>query len=350
MIKAVKADVPTICVGNITVGGTGKTPHTELILRELLASDQWGARNIAVLSRGYKRKSKGFQQISRDSTAAFSGDEPLQIKRKFLPVTVAVDKDRVEGCRFLVHPEELQTSKEGRRCELKDMPPADLIVLDDAFQYRKLDADLKIVLVDYNRPVCKDSLLPVGNLRDLKRRLRDADLIIVTKCPAYMDDVDRINFARGLGFKHFNPSTFEGITRRGKIQTVLFSTIRYGQSQPMFENSDPRYVYSKKLVLFSGIADDTPLRNFLSDRYKIVRRLNFPDHHVYSSKDFAKIKAAIKSNPTAAVATTEKDAQRVMDCHDISSELRERMFCVPIEVAFLSEEEAAFFRNRLLSI
>jgi len=345
--KVVKADVPTICVGNITVGGTGKTPHTEMILRELLDSDRWGASNIAVLSRGYKRKSRGFQQVMTTSKAFFSGDEPLQIKRKYPQVTVAVDKDRVEGCRFLVHPDELLTSKKARKCKDKEMPASDIIVLDDAFQYRKLDADLKIVLVDYNRPVEKDHLIPFGSLRDIKSRLRDADLIIVTKCPAYMDEKERIDCAHSLGLKYYNPDKFLGTSAKGVDQTVIFSTIRYGHSVPMFEDSDSRYAYSKKTVLFSGIADDTPLRNFLSDTYKVVKHIRFADHHVYTRGDFSVIKAAVKEHPTAAVATTEKDAQRIMDCPEVPGMLRERMFYVPIEVAFLTDDEKNVFTSYL---
>ena len=348
--KVTKAEVPTICVGNITVGGTGKTPHTEMILRELLASDKWGQSNISVLSRGYKRTSRGFQQVTRDGTAAFCGDEPIQIKRKFPAVTVAVDKDRVEGCRFLVHPEELQTSKKARKCKQKEMPASDLIILDDAFQYRKLQADLDIVLVDYNRPVSKDCLMPLGHLRDLKSRLRDAGVIIVTKCPTYMDDEERIDFARTLGFKYYNPAKCIGTTSRGQNQTVLFTCIRYGKSEPVFDTSDPRYVYSKKMVLFSGIADDRPLMQSLSDKYKIVKHLKFADHHRFTSSDFSRVRAAVKANPTTAVATTEKDAQRVLDFHGVPDVLRERMFMVPIEVVFLTDEEHEIFRNILLSI
>ena len=120
--KSHTAPVPTICVGNITVGGTGKTPHTEMILRTLLQDVDWGARNIAVLSRGYKRKTRGFQQVVADGRALDYGDEPLQIKKKFPMVTVAVDKSRVEGCRFLTDPESVKTSKKGRRCIFKDFP------------------------------------------------------------------------------------------------------------------------------------------------------------------------------------------------------------------------------------
>ena len=119
--KSKEAEVPTICIGNITVGGTGKTPHTEMLLRVLQRSDDWGFRNVAVLSRGYKRKSKRFQQVVSGASATLYGDEPVQIKKKFPAVTVAVDKDRIEGCRFLCHPDEVQTSKKARKCVHKEM-------------------------------------------------------------------------------------------------------------------------------------------------------------------------------------------------------------------------------------
>ena len=148
--------VPSVCVGNITVGGTGKTPHVEMILRLLQESDRWGNAGLAVLSRGYRRESKGFQQVSPDGSAAMFGDEPLQIKRKFPGVTVAVDKDRVEGCALLCDPSKLASKKYAGKCWNRDFPPADYIILDDAYQYRRLKPTLSIVLVDYNRPVMKD--------------------------------------------------------------------------------------------------------------------------------------------------------------------------------------------------
>ncbi len=181
--KSHTTEVPSICVGNITVGGTGKTPHTEMLLRSLLADEDWGNRNLAVLSRGYKRKSKGFQQVVADGSAKEYGDEPLQIKKKFPQVTVAVDKSRKEGCDFLCHPEVLQTSRKARRCRHKDFPAADLIILDDAFQHRKIKPSVSVMLVNYNRPTFKDSLIPIGKLRDLPERTDAADIIIVSKCP-----------------------------------------------------------------------------------------------------------------------------------------------------------------------
>ena len=312
--KSHEASVPTICIGNITVGGTGKTPHTEMVLRRLLQSDDWAYSNLAVLSRGYKRKSKGFQLVPRDGTALLYGDEPLQIAKKFPAVTVAVDKNRVRGCE-----------------QLKD---AHLIVLDDAFQYRKLRASLNIVLVDYNRPVHKDSLLPWGRLRDLKSRMKAADIVIVTKCPAYLDDWERSQWGKYL--------------RLTPEQKLFFTTFTYGAMEPVFPEGDARYTYSKRLVLFTGIANDAPLRSYLSDNYKIVRRIGFPDHHKYTRADVGTLSSAVKEFPTACLVTTEKDAQRIVDAKKVPEELRLRMFQIPVEATFLTPEEDAAFTETLL--
>lgn len=349
ILKSKEAEVPTICLGNITAGGTGKTPHTEMILKILQRSDEWAYREVAVLSRGYKRKSRKFQQVVTDGTATFYGDEPLQIKKKYPAVTVAVDKNRIEGCKFLCHPDLVQTSKKARKCVQKEFPASDLIVLDDAFQYRKLKATYNILLVDWNRPVSKDKLIPFGKLRDLPSRLREAGAIIITKCPHYMEEEDRANFLTTLGYTDYNPETCEAVNKKGGVQKIFFSCINYQPLEPIFEGSDNRYIYSKKLVLFSGIAKDTPLRMFLSDNYKIVKRFAFGDHHNYTSSDIRKIMSASKANPTAAIATTEKDAQRLVDCRNIPDRLKERVFQIPIEVAFLSEHEDAVFTESLLS-
>ncbi len=348
--KSHTCEVPTICVGNITAGGTGKTPHTEMILRTLLKSSEWGGRNLAVLSRGHKRSSRGFQQVLTDGSAKFCGDEPLQIKRKFPGVTVAVDRNRVEGCDFLRHPEKLDTTKRGRKCRNKDLTKADLILLDDAFQYRELRAHFNIVLVDYNRPINRDCLLPFGRLRDLPERLHHADTIIVTKCPSYMEAYQKIEWAKSLGISDYNPETCLGTDKHGKKMHVFFTAIHYCPLQPVYPDSgDTRYVYSQKIILFSGIAKDTPLRRFLSDSYELVRRFNFADHHKYTGVDIRRILLATKAFPTAVVATTEKDSQRIRDYKKVPEALRKRMFQIPIEVAFLTENEKAVFESTLLS-
>ena len=333
--KSFRADVPTICVGNVTAGGTGKTPHTELILRALLKSDAWAYSNIAALSLGYKRKVKGFQKVPRDGSAADYGDEPVQLSCKFPSVTVAVDKDRVQGCHFLTHPEELATSKKARRCLDKDIPRADIIVLDDAFQYRRLRCDLNIVLVDYNRPVFKDKLLPWGRLRDLPSRIGKADIVIVTKCPAALDAWERSEWRRRLRLK-------DG-------QKLYFTTIAYSQPEPVFPEADIRYTYSSRLVLVTGIASDAPLRSYLSDNYQIARRLAFRDHHKFTRADIGSLSAAVKETPTACLMTTEKDARRFADVRDVPAPIRERLFYIPIQARFLEAEEEADFTARLLA-
>ena len=176
------AEVPTLCIGNVTVGGTGKTPHVEMVLRLLQQHPDWCDKQLAVLSRGYKRDSKGFQQVTAEGSAVLYGDEPMQIKKKFPDVVVAVDKKREQGCDLLVHPEKLKGRRWEKRCWNREFKPADYIVLDDAFQYRRLKTHKSVVLVDYNRPVQKDMLLPLGRLRDLPERIYDADALIVTKC------------------------------------------------------------------------------------------------------------------------------------------------------------------------
>ncbi len=349
LFKSHKADVPTICVGNITVGGTGKTPHTEMILRMLLESGEWRDKNIAVLSRGYKRKSKGFQQVTVDGTAEDFGDEPLQIKRKFPQITVAVDKSRKEGCQFLSNPELLQTSKKARGCINKDMPKADIIVLDDAFQHRALKPTLSIVLVDYSRPTFKDHLLPIGRLRDLQERIAAADIVIVTKCPTYIDDAQREKWARNLGMKEYDPEKCEGTRKKGKKQQILFTSIAYDTAQAIFPEGDPRYLYAQRLILFSGIANDEPFRKYLCGNYKIVKHFNFPDHHKFTRGDMHSIRDAGDNYPTSVIMTTEKDCQRVRDCRFIPGGMKQRMFHVPIKVSFLTEEDRNIFNSKLIS-
>jgi tetraacyldisaccharide 4'-kinase len=347
LFKSHKAAVPTICVGNITVGGTGKTPHTEMIIRMLLESEEWGDKNIAVLSRGYKRRSKGFQQVTVDGTAEDFGDEPLQIKRKFPNVTVAVDKSRKRGCEFLSNPELLQTSKKARRCISKDMPKADIIVLDDAFQHRALKPDFSVVLVDYSRPIFKDYLLPMGRLRDLPERIGAADIVIVTKCPTYIDDQQRNRWAANLGIKDYDPQTGEGTRKNGKKQHILFTSIAYDNAKAIFPEGDARYIYAKRLILFSGIANDTPFRNYLCGNYKIVKHFNFPDHHKFTRADMHSIRDAADNYPTSVIMTTEKDCQRVRDCRFIPGGLKQRMFHAPIKVEFLTEGDRNIFRSLL---
>lgn len=308
--KSFTAPVPTVCVGNIAVGGTGKTPHTELILKILLAA----GKQPAMLSRGYKRKLKGFRLVPRDGTATLYGDEPVQIARKFPQVTVAVDKDRVRGC--------------------KELSAAEVIVLDDAFQYRRLQATESVVLTDYNHPLNKGRLLPWGRLRDLPSRIWKAGMVVVTKCPPYMESEDRRHWRKVLKLR--------------KEQPLFFTTIRYCEPEPVFQEGDKHYLYAHQAVVISGIADDAPLRKQLSDTYKLSGHLQFPDHHTYGRSSIRRIRKAAASAPFACLFTTEKDARRLQCAKDVPLEVRQRLFYLPIEAAFLSEEEEAAFTAELL--
>ena len=172
--------------------------------------------------------------------------------------------------------------------------------------------------------------------------------MIISKCPHYMEDEDKAEFLSGLGYKDFDPALCEAVNAKGGRQKVYFTCINYQPLEQIYEEGDTRYIYTKKLILFTGIAKDTPLRMFLSDKYKIVRHLSFSDHHNYTRADVRTLESASKSFPTAAIATTEKDAQRLVDCPKVTQRLKERLFQVPIEVAFLSELEEAVFSSTLI--
>ncbi len=347
--KVYKPSVPSVCIGNITVGGTGKTPHTEMILRSVLEDEDMYGKNIAVLSRGYKRRSRGFQQVSADGRALDFGDEPLQIKKKFPMITVAVDSSRKEGCSFLTDPESVKTSKKGRKCIHKDFPKADLILLDDAFQHRAVKAGADIVLVDYSRPIFHDHLMPLGKLRDLPGRIGAADIIIVSKCPKYTDGWEKSKWAEALGVTNYDAALCEGYRKNGRKQYLFFTTIAYDTPQAVFPEGDPRYLYAQRLILFTGIANDAPLARHLSSSYKIVKHFNFPDHHKFSRADILSIRDAGDAFPTSVIMTTEKDCQRVRDSKAVPESLKRRMFYAPIKTEFLRPEDHDRFRIILKS-
>lgn len=309
--KAVTHPVPVISVGNITVGGTGKTPMTEYLVNLLQ-----GSCRLAVLSRGYKRRSKGFHLVTEDDTADVAGDEPLQIKRKFPHILVAVDKDRNHGV------EQLLALPEAERPQL--------VLLDDGFQYRKLKPATNLVLVDYNRPIFKDNLLPFGRLRDLPEQIRRADVVVMTKCPRYLDEWER--------------GKLRQLTRLRPEQPLFFATVKYGDPLPVFRwEADKRYIYSKDVFLFSGVADDRPLRVQLTDRYEHIAHKRFGDHHRFTQADLHLLLREVRRNPRALLLTTEKDAQRLLHCENLDPEVRRRLFYLPIETEFLSWEEGEAF-------
>lgn len=310
-LKAQQHAVPIISVGNITVGGTGKTPMVEYLVN-LLQGDY----RVAVLSRGYKRRSKGFRLVEAGDTADAAGDEPLQLKRKFPDILVAVDKDRNHAV-----------------AQLLALPPEqrpELVILDDGFQYRKLKPSTHVVLVDSGRPLFKDNLLPVGRLRDLPEQIRRADVVVFTKVPRQLDDWERTQLRQ--------------LTRLRPAQPAFFASIRYGEPLPVFRwEADKRYIYSKEVFLFSGVADDRPLRAHLTDRYASIVHKRFGDHHRFTRADLRLLAREVRRNPRALLLTTEKDAQRLLHCKKLDPEVRRRLFYLPIETAFLTWEEAREF-------
>lgn len=318
-----EAGVPTICVGNVTVGGTGKTPFTELILREL------ADRQLAVLSRGYGRRTKGYLEVDPSGDAALYGDEPLQIARKFPGVKVVVDEDRIEACN-------------------KIGSGVDAIILDDAYQYRTLKASLNIVLVDYGRPVFKDSLLPFGRLRDLPERIFKADIIVVTKCPATMSDYEKGCYAQdNLHMSGYEPAEHMAYTPAGDKIPVLFSTVEYMKPVPVFEGAEASWPRSDRAVAICGIARNRQVIDHLSSRYTLQRVFSFPDHHYFTDKDVRRFNDTMQEFPFACFFTTEKDSQRLLNCRLLGDDVRKRLFYLPIEARFLSEGERSLFVSLL---
>ena len=260
IIPSEEFGIPVICIGNITVGGTGKTPHAEYII-SLLGREF----RTALLSRGYMRKTSGFRYVTPSSGAADSGDEALQISRKFPGTIVAVDSDRIKGIKTI----------------LRDYPDTDVIILDDGFQHRRLRPGLSILLTDYSRLMTRDSLLPYGRLREQASQRKRAGTIIVTKTPADISESERIAISNEL--------------RTAKDQKIFFSTISYGTLQPVFEEyAHPMDLPTEKerneraAVVLTGIASPGPLINYLGKYFAEIRHLRFPDHHSFTRRDLEK--------------------------------------------------------------
>jgi len=311
-IKSNSFSIPIISIGNITVGGTGKTPHTEFLIRELMPTDK-----VAVLSRGYGRKSKGFRMVSALDLAVDCGDEPLQIKRKFPETIVAVDAKRKRGI------EKLMALPAGER--------PSVILLDDGFQHRSVKPSTNIVLIDFNNPIDTDYLIPVGRLRDLPDQLSRADIIVVTKCPPGLDPGERFLWERRL---KVSPN-----------QKIAFTTLKYSDPVAIFEEADNRYIYSKFLILLTSVANPKPLRYHLVNSYKIESSLDFNDHHNFTKSDGKRINRWARNNPNSLIMTTEKDAQRLCSLSPLSQDVKKRLFYLPIEVTILNENG----KNSLLS-
>lgn len=306
--------LPVICIGNLTVGGTGKTPHTEYLIRLLQHSFR-----LAVLSRGYKRKSKGFVLASPASTMEDIGDEPYQMARKFPAIHVAVDGDRRRGIRRLTSPQ--------------GIPDTEVILLDDAFQHRYVRPGLRILLMDYHRPVECDQLLPAGRLREPAGGKKRADFLIVTKCPHSL-----------------SPEECERIRQRIQPlphQEVFFTTLTYGKLYPLFMDTPARpldALKDKEVLLVTGIASPAPLLEEVSRHAARVTPLLFGDHHPFNGTDMRQIARQFHQLPETRrlILTTEKDASRLIGHPQLNEELKPYIYVLPIEVEFLHKGELVF--------
>lgn len=327
IIKSRTFPFPVICVGNVTVGGTGKTPHCEMIIR--LLKERY---SIALLSRGYKRKTKGFRYVTGNESFREAGDEPLQIKQKFQDITVAVCEEREKGIDKLTN----------------DKSP-ELIILDDGFQYRKIKASHSIVLVNYNNPVDNDELIPIGTLRDLPSRIHRANTIIITGLP-FRSDVDEDTDSGDLsGYIKKQESSWRKRLRLLEDQNIYFSVILYKNLLPIFtDKADTRYIYSKTAILFSGIANDKVMKNYISRSYNIKESIQFQDHRDFSLRDVKLINKMAANNPISVIITTEKDSKRIIEAKGISDEIKRRLFYLPIEVAIIPEERQADFVKKII--
>lgn len=312
ILSSRRFNIPIICIGNITVGGTGKTPHTELIIEALKENFR-----VACLSRGYKRKTSGFMIVTEQSTPSEVGDEPLQIKRKFPDIIMACDRKRVRGIeKLLAMPE-----------------PPQVIILDDAFQHRYVQADKNIVLIDYNRPVTEDFLLPAGRLREGTRALKRADYLIVTKCPKTIQPIQCRILSKHLAIKPY--------------QKLFFTALSYGDIQPLFPNNAIHPIDEECHILcLTGIAQPQPYIEYLHTLTPHITTLQYPDHHTFSSRDIQHIIQNFNNinSERKYIFTTEKDAMR-LSSNTWPEEMKPCIFYIPVKPLFLKEEEA--FLNEL---
>ena len=318
ILKSRAFDVPVISVGNITVGGTGKTPHVEYLIR--LLQDRW---QVAVLSRGYKRKTRGFLVADDSTTARDIGDEPFQMKKKYPKATIAVDKKRVHGIETL-------TARDKK---------LDVVLLDDAFQHRYVKPGINILLVDYHRLIIYDKLLPAGRMREPLTGKNRADIVIVTKCP-----------------QDLKPMEYRVITKAMDLfpyQQLFFTTLTYGELQPVFNNQRENMelktmkdLKSMSVLLLSGIASPRQIIEDLTPQVACLHPLTFADHHNFRPKDVALINDTFESLPSPkCIVTTEKDAARIVTLKGLSDEVKQNIYTLPVHIKFMLEQEDKFNEN-----
>ena len=310
IMKSREFELPVISVGNLSVGGSGKSPMTEYLIRLLKPKYK-----VATLSRGYGRKSKGFRFVELTSSSSDSGDEPLQFKRKFNDITIAVCENRVEGIKRLEKDHQL-------------------IILDDAFQHRSVRPGLSLLLFDYNEIFKFKILLPAGNLREPVWEMDRADFIVVTKTPPLLDLSDR---------KHI----LENLNLRSQ-QHIFFSYLKYGNLIPLNSKMEVRALLSIKVtaqvILLTGIANPAPLLYELGGYTQHITHHSYPDHHNFSQKNISKLVSSFNrlSGDDKLIITTEKDAQRLG-----SKEIKELLdslpvYYLPVEAEIHEPEKAQF--------
>lgn len=308
VLSAERFPIPIICIGNLAVGGTGKTPHTEYIIR--LLKDEF---RVAVLSRGYKRKSSGFVLATPQSTSLEIGDEPYQIKQKFPDILVAVDANRCRGIRYLL--------------ELPKGQEPEVILLDDALQHRYVTPSLSIVLTDYHRLFYYDKLMPVGLLREPASGIRRADMVIVTKCD---EDLKPIEYR----------IIEENMTLLAH-QRLHFTHIVYSELQPLFPDTaipvkrcDIRK--ENEILLISGIASPVHFISEMNKYSDYVKVMTYPDHHAFSNSDFKRMQEVFEkmTSPGKLIIVTEKDAARMQTNPHLPEEWKRRLYYLPIAIGF----------------
>ena len=307
--------IPIISVGNLTVGGTGKTPLTEYLI-ELLSPH----KRVAVLSRGYGRKSRGFVIASSHSSASDIGDEPLQIYRKYPTITVAVDSNRRRGIKLLQ----------------QQATPPEVILLDDAHQHRYVRPTLSIVLCDYNRPIYADLPLPAGRLREPMSGLKRADIVLVTKCPHTLTDKELLQEAEQLHYP---------------ADKLYASHIAYGAPYNIatHENCDMATLATQRnIIIFTGIANPKPMIEYVSKYTSHITVQSYPDHHNFSKQEIENL-AHLVAQKEAIVLTTEKDAARMADI-DIATEIAQRCFILPLKCSIQPSSYKLEFNQLILHI
>ena len=311
ILRSEEFDIPVVCIGNLTVGGTGKTPVAELLIERF--SEHY---RVGVLSRGYRRRTKGFVLSTLTSSARTIGDEPRQMKLKYPSVPVAVCEKRAEGIRLL----------------RKAHPEIELIILDDAFQHRYVEPWVNILLMDYNNPVYRDRLLPWGRLRDTRNQIHRANFVLVTKCPDDLNPLDMRIVINSLGLFPY--------------QSLYFTRMRQGEITPLFaDRAVGKVREGDPVIAMSGIANPVPLLENLRKRFDVVAELTFDDHHTYRLSDMRRLEALFAAYPDAVVLTTEKDAVKLTNRKKVPEAVQQRLYYVPIHVSFVADSESEFLRQ-----